>query len=87
MRSSASFCESKRQKKTVVHYLLKDTIFSLFHYEQNITKVGYGLDDCGLGIQLLVRAENFSLHHCAHTGSGAHPASYLMDTRGLFPLG
>jgi hypothetical protein len=27
------------------------------------------------------RTENFSLHHRAQTGSGAHPASYPMGTR------
>jgi hypothetical protein len=28
---------------------------------------------------------NFSLHHCVQNGSGAHPASYPMGTRGSFP--
>jgi len=27
---------------------------------------------------------NFSLHHRVHTGTGAHPASYPMGTRGSF---
>jgi hypothetical protein len=27
----------------------------------------------------------FSLHHRVHNGSGAHPASYPMGTRGSFP--
>jgi len=26
----------------------------------------------------------FSLHHCVKTGSGAHPASYLMGTAGSY---
>jgi hypothetical protein len=30
---------------------------------------------------------NFSLHHSVHTGSGAHPASYPVSTRGSFPGG
>jgi hypothetical protein len=29
-------------------------------------------------------AGNFSLHHRIHNGSGAHPASYPMGTRGSF---
>jgi hypothetical protein len=29
----------------------------------------------------------FSLHHRVQNGSGAHLASYLMDTRGFFPGG
>jgi hypothetical protein len=32
-------------------------------------------------------AVNFSLHHRVQTESGAHPASYLMGTRGSFPGG
>jgi hypothetical protein len=28
---------------------------------------------------------NFSLHHRVQNGSGAHPASYPVDTRGSFP--
>jgi len=34
-----------------------------------------------------LRAGNFSLHHRVQTGSGAHPASYPMGTRGSFPGG
>jgi hypothetical protein len=30
---------------------------------------------------------NFSLHHHVQKGSGAHPASYPMGTRGGFSLG
>jgi hypothetical protein len=32
-------------------------------------------------------AANFSLHHRIQNGSGAHPASYPMGTRGSFPGG
>jgi len=32
-------------------------------------------------------AGNFSLHHRIQNGSGAHPASYPMGTRGSFPAG
>jgi hypothetical protein len=44
----------------------------------------YGLDDwcsipgrCSDGI--------FSLHHCIQMGSGAHPASYPVDSGGYYP--
>jgi hypothetical protein len=30
---------------------------------------------------------NFSLHRCVQNGSGAHPASYPVGTRGSFPEG
>jgi len=32
-------------------------------------------------------AGNFSLHHRVQNGSGSHPASYSMGTRGSFPGG
>jgi hypothetical protein len=38
-----------------------------------------------LGIGFPAGAENFSLHHRVQTGSGAHPASYKIGTRGSFP--
>jgi hypothetical protein len=44
--------------------------------------LGYGLGDGGSRVRFPAGAENFSLHHRAHNGSGAHPASYPMDTRG-----
>jgi hypothetical protein len=45
----------------------------------------YGLDDRGSRVRFLAGAGNFSLHHCVQNGSGAHPASYPMSTRGSFP--
>jgi hypothetical protein len=47
--------------------------------------LGYGLDDWGSRVRFPVGAGNFSLHHCVQNGSGAHPASYAMGTRGSFP--
>jgi hypothetical protein len=32
---------------------------------------------------LIMAARNFSLCHCSHTSSGAHPASCTVSTRGL----
>jgi hypothetical protein len=49
--------------------------------------LGYGLDDRGSRVRLPVGAGNFSLHHRVQNGSGAHPASYPMGTRGSFPGG
>jgi hypothetical protein len=43
----------------------------------------YGLDDRVSRVRFPEGAGNFSLHHCVQNGSGAHPASYPMDTRGL----
>jgi hypothetical protein len=36
------------------------------------------------GVRVPVEAGNFPLHHRIQTGSGAHPASYPMGTRGSF---
>jgi len=46
--------------------------------------LGYRLDEWGSMVQFPVGAGNFSLHHCVQNGSGAHPASYPMGTRGSF---
>jgi hypothetical protein len=48
------------------------------------TALGYGLDDRGFRVRFLAGAGNFSLHHRVQNGSGAHPASYPMGTRGCF---
>jgi hypothetical protein len=45
---------------------------------------GYGMDDQGSGVRILVRAGNFSFLHHVQTGSGAHTASYPMGTVGSF---
>jgi hypothetical protein len=44
--------------------------------------LGYGLDDWGSRTRFPAGAGNFSLHHRVQNGSGAHPASYPMGTRG-----
>jgi hypothetical protein len=49
--------------------------------------LGYGLDDRGSRVRFPVGTGNFSLHHSVQNGSGAHPASYPMGTRGSFPGG
>jgi hypothetical protein len=47
----------------------------------------YGLDDWAIGVQSLAEAKDFSSSLCVQTGSGAHPASYPMSTRGPFTGG
>jgi len=47
--------------------------------------LGYRLDDWGSKVQFPEGAGNFSLHYHVQNGSGAHPASYPMVTRGSFP--
>jgi hypothetical protein len=49
--------------------------------------LGYGLDDGGSRVRFPAGAGDFSLHHRVQNGSGAHPASYPMGTRGSFPGG
>jgi hypothetical protein len=49
------------------------------------TALGYRLDNRGSRVRFPVGAGNSSLHHRVQNGSGAHPASYPMGTRGSFP--
>jgi hypothetical protein len=49
--------------------------------------LGYGLDDQSSRVWFPAGAGNFSLRHRVQNGSGAHPASYTMCTRGSFPGG
>jgi hypothetical protein len=49
--------------------------------------LGYGLEDRGPRVRFPARAGSSSLHHRVQNGSGTHPASYSMGTRGSFPGG
>jgi hypothetical protein len=62
-------------------------VFIMSRYSSVGIALGYGLDDRGSTIRFPAGAGNFSLHHRVQTGSGAHPASYLMGTRVSFPGG
>jgi hypothetical protein len=46
--------------------------------------LGYGMDDRGSRFRFPAGAGNFSLYHSIQNGSGVHPASYPMGTRGSF---
>jgi uncharacterized membrane protein YgcG len=46
--------------------------------------LGYGLGDRSSRVRFPAGAGNFSLHHRVQSGSGAHPASCRMGTRGSF---
>jgi hypothetical protein len=45
---------------------------------------GYGLDDQGVGVRVLV-GQDFSILYVVETGSGVHPPSYPIGTGGSFP--
>jgi hypothetical protein len=47
----------------------------------------YGLDDRAIGVRSPAGVKDFSSILCVQTGSGAHPASCTMGTRGPFPGG
>jgi hypothetical protein len=49
--------------------------------------LGYGMDDRGSRVRYPAGAGNFSFHNRGQNGSGAHPASYPVGTRGSFPGG
>jgi hypothetical protein len=46
---------------------------------------GYGMDDRGSRVRFQAEAGSFPLCHRIQNGSGVHPASYPMSTRGSFP--
>jgi hypothetical protein len=50
-----------------------------------VIALGYGLEDWGSRVRFPAGAGNFCLHHRVQNGSGAHPASYPVGTRGSFP--
>jgi hypothetical protein len=60
---------------------------SLSHTPFSLIALGYGLEDRGSGVRFPAGAGNFSLHRRVQDGSGTHPASYPMGTRGSFPGG
>jgi hypothetical protein len=68
--------------------LIKYRMNELYEKKSRDGSVGialcYGLDDRGSRVRFPAGAGNFSLHHCIHNGSGAHPASYPMGIRGSF---
>jgi hypothetical protein len=47
--------------------------------------LGYGLDNRDSRVRFPAGTRNFPLHHRVQNGSGAHPASYPMGTRGSSP--
>jgi hypothetical protein len=51
---------------------------------QSVIALAYGLDDGGSRFRFPAGAGKFSLHHHVQNGSGVHPASYPMSTRGSF---
>jgi hypothetical protein len=64
-----------------------ETLKTMSHDSSVVIVLGYGLDDRGSRVRFPARAGNFSLQHHVQNGSGAHPASYPMGTRGSFPGG
>jgi hypothetical protein len=68
---------------------VRDCLFNIFAASHSSVGIalGYGVDDRGSRVRFPTGAGNFSLHHRVQKGSGAHPASYSMDTRGSFSGG
>jgi hypothetical protein len=65
-----------------------DTTHLFYGYNSSVgIALGYVLDDQGSRVRFPAGAGNFSLHRLVQTGTGAHPASYLMGTGGSFPGG
>jgi hypothetical protein len=75
MSSSYTFSPSKR-----LHGVWRDS-FTLLLPSVSIVS-DYGLDDRAIEVQSLAGAEDISSSLCVQTGSGAHPASCPIVTRG-----
>jgi hypothetical protein len=56
-------------------------------FEIRSVALAYGLDDWGSRVRFPAGAGNSSLHHRIQNGSGAHPASFPMGSRGSLPGG
>jgi hypothetical protein len=66
-------------------YLTIDYEIAMSHDSSVGIALDYGLDDRGSRVRFPAGAGSFSLHHRVQNGSGAHPASYTVGTRGSFP--
>jgi hypothetical protein len=73
------------EKRTEFPHVLK--IFIKSRDSSVVRALGYWLDDRGSRVRFPAGAVNFSLHHRVQNGSGAHPASYPVGTRGSSPGG
>jgi hypothetical protein len=85
----AGFCEHGNEPSGSVKkgYFLTSIVTISFSNKSCTIALGYGLDDRGYSLRFPAGAGNFSVHHRVQNGSGAHAASYPMDTRGSFPGG
>jgi hypothetical protein len=74
---------------SIYDYSLRFNIHSHQHKSRDSSvsiALGQGLDNWVSRVRFLAGAGNF-FHQCIQNGSGAHPASYPMGTRGSFPGG
>jgi hypothetical protein len=85
-----NFSSKKRCVAKSIHLLITTSNVYNCHYSHDSSvgiALGYGLDDRSSRVRFPAWAGKFSLHHRVHNGSGAHPASYPVGTRGSFPGG
>jgi hypothetical protein len=80
----------KKTTKSMIHCALLWNDGDIPHYPCHDSSVGiatgYGLDDRVSRVKFPAGARNFSLHHRVQNGSGAHPASYAMGSKGTFHI-
>jgi hypothetical protein len=83
-----SYSSRYRRKQSILVVMLDLYRVLLFSKSRDSSvgiALGYGLDDWGSRVRFPAGAGNFSLHHRVQNGSGAHPTSYPMGTKGPFP--
>jgi hypothetical protein len=73
----------------LLHYYLTITEYYYYYYYGvgKAQSVKHQAAGWMVWVQFLARARDFSLLHSVQTGSGAHPASYQMDSRASFSGG
>jgi hypothetical protein len=69
------------QKQQILKGLLLAELLTSYQWHSARPRAGR------LVVRVPVGTRNFSLNHCVQTGSGAHPASYPIGTRGSIPGG
>jgi hypothetical protein len=70
----------------LTYFILRSNILLRKNRDSSVgVATGYGLDDRMNGVRISAGVGNFSLRHRVQTGSGAHPASYSVGTKGFFP--
>jgi hypothetical protein len=77
-------CEGNRMQRSLIMFALGLTLLRA-GIAKSVQRLGYWMDNRGVGIQFLLGSRDFSLLHTVQDGSEAHPVPYPVGTGGLLP--